>query len=260
MVKITITPAQKDAINATGEHILVRGIPGSGKTFVLAKKVVGLLQENPDANILFITYNNTLKHYIANLLEEFGCNSEQVIVTTYHSWAKDVLTAIGVPVKGYFSAINQILNNVYEEMKKEDGAKHRFFKNYENTDNPYKTFLIEEMAWLKGKGASYLKEKRKGRGVGLAEKDRAIVFDFVERVNTRLKKQNMMDGEDYANTVLTHIDAIKKRFMYDSIFIDEAQDLSQMQMKSLMYVVVVLKRSILLTAVQRKLWSSLPLS
>lgn len=237
MVKVTVTKSQKDAIETKYEHVLVRGIPGSGKTFVLAKKVEALIAENPNAKILFITYNNTLKNYIASMLEEFDSEANSLQITTYHSWAKLALTKVDVKVNNSFSLIDKVYNEAFEEIEKQYGSSHKFFEYKGKYVNPYKAFFKEEVAWLKGKGIltreKYLAEKREGRGEGLKPKERNIIFDYVELVNKTLKDKTLMDNNDLGNVVIENIDKIKKEFVYDSIFIDEAQDLTQMQVKSL---------------------------
>ena len=232
-----MTPSQKDAVNAKSEHVLVRGIPGSGKTFVLANKVRSLILENPNAKILFITYNNTLKNYIASTLEEFECNLDNLQISTYHSWARSALTTVGVKVNNSFGAIDKVYNEAFEEIEKSYGSSHYFFKQNGKYASPYKSFFKEEAAWLKGKGLvtreKYLAEKREGRGVGLKARERNIIYDYVELVNQKLKDNGLMDNDDIGNVVIEHMSKIKKEFVYDSIFIDEAQDLTQMQVKSL---------------------------
>ena len=61
MVSIIVktTDKQREAIQAQSTHVLVRGIPGSGKTVVLEEKVKDILENEPQAKILFITYNHT---------------------------------------------------------------------------------------------------------------------------------------------------------------------------------------------------------
>lgn len=232
-----MTPAQKDAVNTNAEHVLVRGIPGSGKTFVLANKVRLLIEENPDAKILFITYNNTLKNYITSVLEGFECNLENIQIVTYHSWSKSVLSKIGIYVNNNMKATEDIFNETFDEMSEHYGDSHYFFKSNGNFESPYKAFFKEEMGWLKGKGlttlSKYLAEKRVGRGVGLQAREREIVFEYVERVNKKLKENRLISNDDMANLVIEHLAQINNRNVYDSIFVDEAQDLSQMQLKSL---------------------------
>lgn len=245
MVKIILTPVQVGAVNANFEHVLVRGIPGSGKTIVLVSKIKSILEENPNAKILFITYNNTLKNYIINSLEELECDLNNIEVSTYYTWAKETLIGIDKDIKNPYQLIEGIIQQKYQEARIKDGKSHRFFevvkdKMGKEKDNPYEVFLREEYSWLKGKGirtrSIYLKEKRTGRGEGLQENDRNIVYDYVESIDTELAKQKFTPNEVLAIEVLDNIEAIKKNYVYDGIFIDEAQDLTQHQMKTMSHL------------------------
>ena len=95
MVSIIVktTDKQREAIQAQSTHVLVRGIPGSGKTVVLVEKVKDILENEPQAKILFITYNHTLRAYIESQLEDVEV-SKQLTLTTYHAWAKMALTKV----------------------------------------------------------------------------------------------------------------------------------------------------------------------
>ena len=50
MVQITLTSTQMDAVNAKGEHILIKGVPGSGKTTTLIAKLAILARKWPFSN------------------------------------------------------------------------------------------------------------------------------------------------------------------------------------------------------------------
>jgi len=221
-----------DAVNAKGEHILVKGIPGSGKTTVLLMKLQSIVEQEPNASILFITFNNTLQKYIKESLkkdleEELDKNLENlnVEVFTYHKWATKILYSLRKykePVK------KDTFSNFWSGIS----GKHRFY-----TEGKYQAFVEEEIEWIKNKGIKSLDEyktiRRTGRGTALQANDRKEVYKILESWNLYLQANKLYMWQDYANVVNEKIEHVKEQYTYDYIFIDEAQDLSEIQLISL---------------------------
>jgi len=232
MVRYTLTPTQMDAVNAKGEHVLVKGIPGSGKTTVLLTKLQNIIEETPSASILFITFNNTLQKYIKESLKndlekdlQMDLEKLNVEVYTYHKWATKVLHKLRkykLPIDKY--TFSTFLNEL--------SGTHRFY-----TDKKYQPFLEEEIAWIKEKGIKtfnvYKDIFRTGRGTALQANDRKVVYSILDEWDSYLYANSLYMWQDYANVVNDYIDEVNKHFEYDYIFIDEAQDLSQIQLISL---------------------------
>lgn len=229
MVQITLTSTQMDAVNAKGEHILIKGVPGSGKTTVLLSKLVKTLETEPTATVLFITYNNTLQKYITeSLLNLLEIKPEKLDVSTYHKWAKDRLQSI----KKYKNPEKWNTYDAFYEQLKLSNKKHRFYQ-----DKTFKNFLIDEFKWIKSKSINNYEEyktiRRSGRGVALQTSDRKAVYEILQKYDSYLEKNNRYMWDDYSNVVIENIKDINKQKHYDYVFIDEAQDLSQSQLISL---------------------------
>ncbi|WP_433595424.1 3'-5' exonuclease [Lysinibacillus xylanilyticus] len=231
MVKVTLTSAQMDAVNVKGEHILVKGVPGSGKTTVLMMKLQNVIKADAQAKILFITYNKTLQSYIKEYLREdleemdISYDRMNIQVSTYHSWARGVLLKLGYDKSPEQKAI-------FDAFYKGLTGSHRFYNN-----EKYKKFLIEEFNWIKNKGIQSFKEykdvKRTGRGTALQAVDRQKVYELLEQWDACLKNENRLSWADYANVLNHHIKEAIEKFHYDYIFIDEAQDLGEVQLITL---------------------------
>jgi superfamily I DNA/RNA helicase len=218
-----------DAVNAKGEHILIKGVPGSGKTTVLLSKLVKIRETEPAATILFITYNNTLQKYITeSLLETLDIKSDKVDVLTYHKWAKDILQSI----HRYKNPERWDTYDIFYEQLKQSNKKHRFYQ-----DKKFKNFLVDELKWIKSKSVNnyedYKTIRRSGRGVALQTPDRKAVYEILGKYDSYLKQNKCYMWEDYSNVVIENITDINKIKTYDYVFIDEAQDLSQSQLISL---------------------------
>lgn len=232
MVQITLTSTQMDAVNAKGEHILIKGVPGSGKTTVLISKLLNTMESEPEATVLFITYNNTLQKYITeSLFDALEIKSEKLDVLTYHKWAKDRLQSINK----YKNPEKWDTYNTFYENLKLSNKKHRFYQ-----DKKFKDFLIDEFKWIKSKSVNNYEEyktiRRSGRGVALQTSDRKTVYEILKNYNSHLEQHNRYMWEDYSNVVIENINDINKMKTYDYVFIDEAQDLSQSQLISLRLV------------------------
>lgn len=234
MVSIVIktTEKQQEAIQAQSTHVLVRGIPGSGKTIVLVEKVKDVLENEPNAKVLFITFNHTLRAYLEAQLEDIVSTSK-LELTTYHTWAKGVLTNVldGLGAND-FRKIDAIFKRHYTNYS----SKSTYFVN-----KGYEKFVMEEWEWVKGKAIDsmeeYLDVTRTGRGVSLGPKSRQELYAFFEQVEGDILVKNLVPHVNYGKLVMRHADKIRQAFGYTHILVDEAQDLTQAEMTSLSRVV-----------------------
>lgn len=55
MAELKLTPEQTEAIFSTGQNILVSASAGSGKTFVMANRIVEKVRQGIDIDCLFIS-------------------------------------------------------------------------------------------------------------------------------------------------------------------------------------------------------------
>lgn len=226
------TDKQIEAIKATSTNVLVRGVPGSGKTVVLVEKVKSILEETPNAKILFITYNNTLKAYIHSQLKDTPYKANQLKITTYHSWAKEALSEVMSLGKNQFTFIDNTFSSMYRNFP----SSSRYF-----TDQSYENYLKEEWKWLKGKEIKseeeYLNVERTGRGVGINKAARKEIYSFFQQVEHVLASRNLVPLHYYGMMAIEYADKIKKAFGYTHVFIDEAQDLTQAEVHSLSSII-----------------------
>jgi len=225
---VKTTDKQREAIQAQSTHVLVRGIPGSGKTVVLVEKVKDILENEPQAKILFITYNHTLRAYIESQLEDVEV-SKQLTLTTYHAWAKTALTKVlGDIGTNDFRKIDAIFKKNYNNYQ----SKSKYFTNKE-----YEKFVKEEWEWTKGKAIQSLEEyldvTRTGRGVSLGPKSRQELYYFFEQVEGEVLLKDLLPHVNYGKIVMRHAEKVQAAFGYTHILVDEAQDLTQAEMTSL---------------------------
>ncbi|HEX2766796.1 MAG TPA: 3'-5' exonuclease [Candidatus Limnocylindria bacterium] len=97
-----LTPRQKEVVNYRPEgDLLVKGIPGSGKTLTIVQRAAllsrmdGLWTSDPEvARVRVFTYNKMLLEWISFLSGRLG--EEAPEMTTFHSWARATMKAMGV--------------------------------------------------------------------------------------------------------------------------------------------------------------------
>jgi len=86
-------------------HAMVTGVPGSGKTVILLSRALYLAKENPDWQILIVTYNKSLSARlksrilaIADDLAFMGIPYQNITIKTFHALCMG-MTGLAVPQK-----------------------------------------------------------------------------------------------------------------------------------------------------------------
>lgn len=228
-----LTEKQEEVVNYAGEELLIKGIAGSGKTTVLLRKAVKLIEKNPNVKIALFTYNKTLSKYVKQIAEKIG--GDNLFVYTFHGWAfgaikyvqnKRFLTvASGPDQKQYLKQAKALVAK---------NSKHRFV-----SDDKYTDFLLEEISWMKGKGIGkkeqYLSVSRSGRGstVRVTKADRTTVFGLFEAYENARIQSGKIEFDDFASILLKDTRKVKNKYDFDVVMVDEAQDLQQLQLQLL---------------------------
>lgn len=102
MQGVELTAQQREVVNYRPEgDLLVKGIPGSGKTLTIVQRAAllsrmkGLWNEDPEiARVRVFTYNRMLLEWIGFLATRLGEDAPEM--TTFHSWARAAMKAMGV--------------------------------------------------------------------------------------------------------------------------------------------------------------------
>jgi superfamily I DNA/RNA helicase len=221
-----LTKQQQEIVDFKGKEVLIRGIAGSGKTLVLLKKAKDTAEKYPNDKVAIFTYSSTLTNAAKLLMNEF--NLKNLDIRTFHSWA----------MGSYYKIMNKsykMLDTRFKDSHKNAIQKvaatsqHRFVKS-----SDYSEFLKDEIAWMKGKGIDtieeYLDANRRGRGseVRVTAADRRLIFNVYEAYT--LDKGNLLDFNDFGLIFSKHLSKLPDDVKFDHIFIDEAQDLQQVQL------------------------------
>ena len=92
-----LTPKQKEHAEPQSGHFRIRGATGSGKTLVIAYRAAKLASQG--FNVLVITFNITLWHYIRDMIARtpFEFEWSKICFNHFHGFCNDVLNELGVP-------------------------------------------------------------------------------------------------------------------------------------------------------------------
>ncbi|MFC8058059.1 UvrD-helicase domain-containing protein [Bacillus cereus] len=227
--EITLTKQQQDIVDYTGNEILIRGIAGSGKTLVLLKKAKQTALKYPNEKVVIFTYAGSLSNATKFLIEKY--NLPNLEVKTFHSWAFGAYCKV-MKKKPIITQKYKQEEFLKEAIKGLASLDHRFVKN-----DDYFDFLKDEIQWIKGKNittlSDYLKADRRGRGTNtrVTMNDREIIYQVFDQYNK--KKNYLLDFDDLAVVLMKNPAIFPDSIKYDHIFIDEAQDLQQVQLQAL---------------------------
>ncbi len=94
---LELSPEQKKHAEPQPGHFRLRGATGSGKTFVIAYRAAKLASQG--LNVLVITYNITLWHYIKDMIARipFEFEWKKITFNHFHGFCNDVLNKWGIP-------------------------------------------------------------------------------------------------------------------------------------------------------------------
>lgn len=239
---VKLTTQQRECVTyPSNQSLLIRGIPGSGKTTVLLERAIRLAGEESGAaetNVVVLTYNNLLSRYISELAVEAGEHNIQA--TTFHAWGLHLLESLGIRSRG---GVVTDTGEARERTKLVGYALNTIAKYQPNlTAVPIENFwarvrfLADEFEWIKGLGKDkqrYMSEPRTGRstGVQVQKRHRDWIWAVYEKYNEMLGNTGRFDFDDVALLLNEKMDRLPRALRPAHILVDEAQDLTAMQLK-----------------------------
>ncbi len=224
---IFLHPSQKQLVekNFSGPA-LVEGGPGTGKTIVGIHRAVYLAENVYTAEnggkILFCTYSKKLAKLISqklNILMKNKNVKNNVEVVGVDSLIYEVLRQKGVKLSNYNNEdLKKLIDNIYVKLSPDEPKS---FYEYEYTEviERYNIKTLEE----------YLKVDRSGTGIPLNKNARTRVWMFFEMLIESKRVANIVTFVDRAHL----LNDIVLEDKYDSIIIDEAQDLESVKLHTL---------------------------
>lgn len=251
------TEEQKQVVQSSEKQLIIRGSAGSGKSLMLAYRLIKLMKQAERAQkILYVTFNETLikdTKKRLNLSETYRelRKKHEVYIRTYHDVVRYLLIGeCGYPRFNYISITQEAIKE-HESLiaRRIDTILTNFKRSAEfnQMEKLFSThtakFLQEEFFWMKANGLTtlekYMEKERTGRGnnPNVRMRQRPTIFYLFEKYNEMMRNHYdvmQLDMEDYALHLLRQLAASDNPHLrYDHILVDEFQDLQPMQIKSL---------------------------
>lgn len=136
----------------------IKGVAGCGKTSILALRTLNARKRH-NANVLILTYNITIRHYIKDTLSRITGQqlSNEIEVIHYHGFINSKINEHGIDIK---TKMGQFLGSDQEKLEKVY-ASAGLFKDFDT--EKYKTILIDEVQdydpdWIKLIRSDFLDE------------------------------------------------------------------------------------------------------
>jgi mRNA-degrading endonuclease RelE of RelBE toxin-antitoxin system len=229
--------------------VLVEGGPGTGKTIVGIHRAVYLAEHvYPEADgkkILFCTFSRKLALYIEEkihqlLRQRMVTNNIQVIgvdqLITQLVREYQLTDALLLP-----DEVENLVLETYREMEPPEPLSF-YQKEFREVIQKYQIRSLEE----------YLRVDRSGLGKALLPGVRSRIWKFFDVLLAKKTARKLIDFEDQAYLVYQAIKQGVILPLFDSIIIDEAQDLSPMKLRVLSLLVRTKENNLFLLSDQNQ--------
>ena len=225
---INLTKEQEACVNYKGGDLLVKGVAGSGKSYVLLRRALKLYYDSDgEASIRIFTFTNALVQYTDELLQD-KMGGKYIEVSTVDKYFQTIFEVI--TKRKFYSADKKFMECIsqafYEHKKNSTNKKHRFYK----VDSEY---WCEEFIWIQEKCIKtedeYLKTSRKGRGSQIkiaTESDKKMVWEIYSLTKKKMDMKKYKVWPGLYLFINENKDKIPEEYKVDYVFIDEAQDLT----------------------------------
>ena len=243
---VILTPEQEACLRYTGEKtLLVKGIAGAGKSLVLqalAKKLAAAYPpgEKTAGKVAILTFSSTLNLVTKELLAGESEADSRITVLTLNTCLANVCRDMDPSFLGRYPGTQ------YDGARMD--AMQAALEKYQTFFGPHRLlnlelkFWLDEIDWMKDRNVSkedreyYLGLSRKGRGkqVHMSRTDREAAFHIYCLYEEQKQMRKLRDWADDALYLVRNGKQIPEEDKFDHVLIDEAQDLSLVQMMAAM--------------------------
>lgn len=235
---IELTKAQKESVEYDSGDLLVKGVPGSGKSVVLMERALRFNKKAIEAKetkkILILAFTNSLVKYTEALVDLTGLKPRMIEISTIDKLCLALYRKMAnrkfVYIITKSSEREQFIDRAIQKHMDKTKKKHRFH-------DISAEFWAEEFLWIKQKNitseAEYVGAERIGRGgkVRMSREDKAVAYSMFAEYCALLTAAHKYDWEDIYSYLIKNAKKIPDDDKYDYILVDEAQDLSYVMLK-----------------------------
>lgn len=230
--KIKLTKEQTDCVNFSSGDLLIRGVAGSGKSYVILKRALKLNKEKEDGeSVTIFTYTNSLVKYTTDLVSS-KVPDGSISVQTVDSYCLGIYgsmmhTSVKIAKKEDYKTL--VAKSIDEHQKKTQ-LDHRLY----DLNNE---FFEDEFTWITEKCISnkeeYIQSDRRGRGsqIRLSDADKSLLWSIYEQFRANAEKQRFMDWPTLYMKLSRNLSRIPEHKKIDYVLIDEAQDMTVGKLK-----------------------------
>ena len=223
---------------------LIEGGPGTGKTIVGIHRAVYLSQNvykaEDNKKILFCTFSKKLARVISKKLDRLMKQhnvKNNIDVVSVDSFIFSLLKknlGSAKPISDA-NAIIEVIDRLYNKLNPK-GSKGFYEYEYFEIIEKYNIKTLEE----------YLEADRSGTGMPLDQKARTIAWAFISEILKTKEENKVYTFVDRAYDLLEGLESGTIKKEYDSIIIDEAQDLETIKLRAICNCVRTDKNNILI--------------
>ena len=233
MNTIALTKQQERCVDYEGGDLLIKGVAGSGKSYVILSRAKKVHDRFPELKTTIFTFQKTLVTYTKALLR-LQLKDDAINVSTIDSYCKNLyLSMKRLPPSTQISALDKnIVISAIDAHRKQSTKDFRLYhKDIE--------FWIDEFNWIRGKCISsreeYKDAERIGRGseVRVTREDRDVIWDVYRILLMKMRDSRVIDWNEIYIYINNHADQIPDDKKIDYVFVDEAQDMTLGKMKVL---------------------------
>jgi superfamily I DNA/RNA helicase len=224
---IFLHPAQRDVVEKKiNGPFRVSGTAGTGKTIVAIHRAAFLARRNDDARVLLTTLNDTLAIQLHSRLR-------RLVSTTPRLMERINVEALDAVALRFYARI--FPSESKSKPLDTDSLRAIFQQIVEKIPNSFSVkFLTTEWqevvdAWQLSSWEQYRDFRRLGRKIRLPEVQRAELWAIFEKLHQELQQAKLLTTSGVYAALAHHYASIRSPF--EHVIIDEAQDLSPMQLR-----------------------------
>jgi superfamily I DNA/RNA helicase len=224
---IFLAPAQHRAVERAQQGpYKVTGGPGTGKSVVALHAVKSKIKSNANAKILVSSFVNTVPNVLKNLTSRLvgTLNAERVTFKTVHKLALDITG---------WSPTQIVADGVRRDLLQQaiDSVKRKPNKDRDWLGTEISRVILARMVPDR---ETYLALRRFGRKVPVMSAERSLIWDVYQAYRAILKEKNLLDWDLLLYAAATKAQKSPPVTLYDTIIVDEAQDLTESGMRLLL--------------------------